>query len=222
MSPIISLLLSGLWIVAYIQSPFLLLIFYGRLKSIRTLEVLSGPKFVLPGIGAVVLLLYFAGLPDAGLSEHVPLGYAHFLISGLLLGGFYGVALWFRYTTLESVVLAILSVLAVDELWQTPYNVLNWTSGLQAAEVGLATGGWSLMSIPIFLYFLAKFKPGLIADRLSIAALGLAGSLTCAMLLFPWWSYWLTLPWALCIGSSISAGRYTALIPRNARAINAV
>jgi hypothetical protein len=75
----------------------------------------------------------------------------------LVIGAYLVLAFKLEYAKLDSLVLAVLTMIAIDELWQTPFNVLNWTSSLFNAEVGLATAGWNLMSLPLLLYFVVKF-----------------------------------------------------------------
>lgn len=160
----LTLLFSALWIYAYILSPFILLCSYNLLARIQWI---ASPWIVFPGVsggGVYLFLTYYPFLRGQGFSFQGPLLYSHFLIaSGLLLGLYSYLGFRMKYSKLEALTLALLTTLAIDQLWQLPLDIFNWSASLQSLETGLATGAFSFISIPVLIYFLLKFgkKPSL-------------------------------------------------------------
>ena len=89
-----------------------------------------------------------------------------------------------------------MTLFAIDELWQTPYNVVNWTQSLWAFQVGVSTAAWNLMAIPFAFYFVKRVNGKIRFDYLTsvlfyAAAMGTAMGTT--KLVFD--PYWLIIPW---------------------------
>lgn len=138
------ILLQAAWVFTGIQSPFLAACFYFPIR--RFAPRLASP---LPVFALVILVsvFWFLEFPFAD--------YLHFLIAGGVLLLCYSFLVFrLRYQNVDSLVLSVLVLIALDELWQTPFNALNWTHSIIFAEVGLATAGWNLMAIPLVLAFL--------------------------------------------------------------------
>lgn len=142
-------LLAVIWTYGGIMSPFLLLCSYGLFERRNWLV---SPSLVIPGavLGSFFLFERFQSVAFAL--------YYHFLVAGALFLVCYSLLLFkWGYSEPQALTLSILTIIACDELWQMPFNILNWTHSFQYAAVGLTTGGWDLMSIPLIFYFLLRF-----------------------------------------------------------------
>lgn len=143
------MILTVAWVYIGILSPFLILCSY---DIVERRPWLVSPSLVLPGavLGSFYLFEKFQSVPFAF--------YSHFLVAGGLFTICYALLLFqWKYTGPQALALSALTVIACDELWQMPFNILNWTHSLTYAEIGLATGAWDLMSIPLIFYFLLRF-----------------------------------------------------------------
>lgn len=143
------ILFTAAWVYIGILSPFFLLCGYW---IIERQKVLTSPIVILPtvALGSFAFYEQFKTVAFAF--------YSHFLVGGALFIVCYSLLLFqWKYTGPQAVVLSLLTVIACDELWQMPFNILNWTHSWLYAATGLATGGFDLMSIPLIFYFLLRF-----------------------------------------------------------------
>lgn len=155
-----TIFISALWVFTAIQSPLLIACSYGLLRKVRW----AAQHFVVFPVVFLVCLFWFLYFPIGAM-------YSHFLFAAAVVLSMYTILLTKSgYDGLDALVLASLTLIAVDELWQMPFNLLNWTSSLNYAEIGLATAGWNLMSIPLLLYFVLKFNGRISLDWRSKAA----------------------------------------------------
>lgn len=141
-----------------------------------------------------------------GIVQPLDYHYSHFVVAGFFVLAFYWLAAFrFRFAQIDALALSVLALIAADELWQTPLNIVNWTSSVRGLQIGLATGAWDLMAIPIFLYFLWRINRRL---KLSEAARVLIISSVALTALVTFWFaqgelpnangvYFLILPWSL-------------------------
>lgn len=139
------LLLAAVWDFCAIFSPLIILCWYPRLKMVNWL---GSPYVVAPAsIGVSVFAFLFFG----GDSLYGLLVSDHFLIGGIML---LGSCLLFQktYSRTVSFLMAVLVILASDQLWQVPLDIINWSVSYRAAEVGLSTVSFSFMSLPVLLY----------------------------------------------------------------------
>ena len=185
-------LTSILWVFGGILSPFLTFCSYDLLK--KRFEWLASPYLVCPSVLAASLLAFEFTIdtPQGIISAH----YDHFLFAGIFLLVCYGFLGWLQYSNVDSLVLSIMTLFAIDELWQTPYNVVNWTQSLWAFQVGVSTAAWNLMAIPFAFYFVKRVNGKIRFDYLTsmlfyAAAMGTA--MGTAKLVFD--PYWLIIPW---------------------------
>ena len=182
-----------LWVFAGILSPFLTFCSYGLLK--KRLDWLAGPEFVTPSVILASLAAYeftFA-TPQGIVSAH----YDHFLYAGAFFLVCYFVMNWgYKYSNADSFVLSVMTLFAIDELWQTPYNVVNWTESLWAFQVGISTAAWNLMAIPFAFYFVKRINERIRFDYLTSIIFYVAALLTImATLKLIFDPYWLIIPW---------------------------
>ena len=147
---------SPIWIYVYLLGPFFILCSYPLLKRKPSL---GSPKLIIPT--AFAFSSFFAWLypwiwiPNGGAGYglvHFYGGFAFFLIAYLLLG------FKLHYEKLDAAILAFLTVIAVDQLWQIPYDATNWTQSGYGLEAGIATAAFSFMSLPVLFYVLLKAK----------------------------------------------------------------
>ena len=225
------ILAAPLFIYLGIQSPFLVACFYGAMKRFPKV---ASPYLVVPAVATVCGWFYFEGIWENGSG----LAYSHFIYAGFFLLGTYFLAQRWGYSAVDSLVLAILTEMALDELWQMPYNLTIWPQSLLNFEVGIVTAGWNLMSIPLIAVFLIKFNgsvrfdmptKALLAASLVLTAYGtVIVGLSMAGGTFNEGYYvgamprpltdWLLLPWFLfflALFRSSSAGRDKAGLPHN-------
>jgi hypothetical protein len=148
---------TAIWVFARIQSPFLLACSY---QLIKRFDKIASPYLIVPGLSAICLAPFLGILP----SDAQPFSF-HFLVAGgFMLSSYFW--LWrVGYSRPDSLVLSILVFVASDALWQIPYNFYLWTYSLRFLEVGLATDGWNLMSIPLIGYFLLKMNGKIAIDK---------------------------------------------------------
>jgi hypothetical protein len=141
-------LFVAVWVFVGIQSPLLIFCSYGLLKRF---DWLASPKLVFPSVAAVslVFFLFFDRIATN------PAFYSHFLFAGgFLLLSYFLLVKW-EYSKVDALVLSILTVIAIDELWQMPMNIVNWSTW-HGFAVGFTTAGWNLMSMPFTFYFILK------------------------------------------------------------------
>ena len=153
---LITSIFSVVWVYLYIQSPFLLFCFYPTMKRF---DGLFRPVFVVPVVVAASLFYFEETLASP------PTYSFHFLIAGSFIVSSYMVCMRSGFQRTEAFILSVLTMIAVDELWQMPYNIVLWTKSLEGFAIGIATGGWNLMSIPFIAYFLIKFRGHLFLAR---------------------------------------------------------
>lgn len=203
------ILYSAIWVFVGIQSPFLIFCAYGLLKRIPWI---ASPWLVVPGISSVCAIFYLAS-PFVATN---PAFYDHFLYAGIFILAAY-FAFWraFDYSKLDSLILSLLTMIAIDALWQLPIDIVDWSWGWHYLEVGMATAAWNLMSIPFLFYFVLKINGRISLDMLAKALLGfsiastLAAVETISVIPDP---YFLVLPWFLFVVSTVRSSRIGAAV----------
>lgn len=129
------------------MSPFLIVCFYGAMKKVSWI---ASPWIVFPSVGgfSLALSLFFT-------SGHIL--FFHFLFAGILfLAAYSYLAFKTRYERIDSLVLSFLLIIAVDQLWQISFDLVNWTQSVYQFALGFTTAGWDFMAIPILFYFVLK------------------------------------------------------------------
>lgn len=211
---LITSIFSVVWVYLYIQSPFLLFCFYPTMKRF---DGLFRPVFVVPVVVAASLFYFeetFASPPTYSF---------HFLIAGSFIVSSYILCMRSGFQRTEAFVLSMFAMIAVDELWQMPYNIVLWTKSLEGFTVGIATGAWNLMAIPFIGYFLIKSRGrlfltrsaksllvGLISAEILLAVLLELSSQKCPyndelyLMVFPWFAFFLMLFRASRMNPSVS------------------
>lgn len=170
-----SFLLAIPWVYMAIMGPFFILCWY---ETLRRHQSFADPAVVLPlvlAVSAFFASFYTVLWPVNG---GVLYGLEHFMGAGVLVLGCYWL-LGFRlgYQRMDALLLGILAVLAADQLWQLPYDIVNWNS-VYNAEVGLSTVAWSFISVPVLLYIVLKANGRIKTDGAAKYALLLAGAMT--------------------------------------------
>jgi len=111
---------------------------------------LASPWLVLPGAAAVATALFWLT------------GYLHYAPFVLFFSGLYLYLLkGLKMKAPDSFAVAAMATFASDQLWQLPLYFHTWTQSAYLAEIGLATAGFSLMSVPFALFFVWKAGGGL-------------------------------------------------------------
>ena len=182
-----NIVLAIFWTYAYFESPLLIWLMY---PAYRRFTWLGSPKLVFPTVAAMSVFL--------AVTHDQP----HMLAAGLMVAiSYYLLAFKLGYPRLESVVMSVLMVLAIDQLWQLPLDFVHWQT-LQGAEVGLVTGGLSWTSLPILFYFLGNVRGKIRASQVSLLLL----IVVVALMLNPYADpYWLIVPWFLFFLSVFAA-----------------
>jgi hypothetical protein len=181
-----SFLESSLWVYAYIESPLLIWLLY---PAIKKMTWLGSPKLVFAAVSVETALFAY---------QHQQ---PHIIVAGIMVLAAYSLLVFrWKYPRLESIILAVLAVLAVDQLWQVPLDILHWSTPFNAA-IGLATGAFSWMSVPIFFYFVSgaggRIRVGRTAEAFAsvgiiLAALSLLFDLDLAYAaVIPWFLFFL-------------------------------
>lgn len=170
-------LVSAVWIYSGIESPLLVVCFYGLMDRFR---FLTSKYVVMPSVAMVCGYFFLNGAVAQPF-------YSHFAIAAAFILSCYLLCNRFGYASPQSLSLALLTLIAVDELWQTPFNSLNWTYSLSSFEIGIATAGWNLMSLPLIGASLIRFR---FAPKLS--TVGKKWLLVCAALtIFEIWRFYI-------------------------------
>lgn len=164
-----SFLESAIWIYASIQSPFLIACSYGLIDRFKWI---ASPYVVAPSIGGICLGFFLFGPAGTGG------GYVHFLYAGGFMLSVYFLTLRFGYSRPQALLFAVLTEIAIDELWQMPYNLMIWPQSLLNFEVGITTAGWNLMALPLVGYFLLRFNGRMRLDGYGKGVLLVASALT--------------------------------------------
>jgi hypothetical protein len=185
-------ILTALWVYARIQSPLLISCSYGL---IRRFDRLASPWLVVPSVSIVSSIYFLVPVQNADF----PLLWSHIPIAGAMLISIYLWLGWIGYSRPESLVLSVLTVIALDVLWQIPWDVPLWVQSWHNFAVGMTTMGWDAMSIPFLGYFVLKFNGRWVMDSNSAAQLGIATIWTlsyCIWLPLSFDDYILILPWS--------------------------
>lgn len=208
-------ILVAVWVYARIQSPFLILCSYGLIKR---MDKLASPFVVVPAITGVCALFYLAPPSRADF----PLMFPHLIFAAFFILGGYFVCLKLSYSRPDALVLSLLCFVAIDELWQTPWNFQLWTKSLRYFEVGITTGAWNLMSLPIIGYLLLKINHNIMMDSMGrfalVASLGLTFLASVALQdplapISPFdYNYVLVLPWFFFFMSLFHSSRASSSI----------
>ena len=183
----------------------LLVIIYGPLRRIAWI---SSPYIVVPSILAASSFFAIDYTAIWPLNNGAAYGYLHFYAGAALFLLFYYILGWkLKYRRLDALILSTVAIIAIDELWQIPINIYNWTSSWHAAEIGVATGGFSLMSIPIFFLFIKAINDGIKIDKFAKEILLIASVWTICDVLILYQPYLLVLPWSMFLLSVSRASR---------------
>lgn len=134
---------EALWTVVGILGPLFILALYPVFERTKLLS----PFLVVPGMLALTAFLYFFWGPH--------LQYSHFLTGSAVFFALYlpSVFRW-RYRSTDGFVLSALAVLAADQLWQIPVYIEDW--GKAGGALWAAGAMFSMMSLPLFFYFLGR------------------------------------------------------------------
>lgn len=188
------------WDCVYLMGPLFILCGYPILKRNGWL---GRPVLVVPIAFAFSSFFAYFYPTIWSLPGEVVYGFEHFY-GGLAMFLFLYCLLGFRfgYSKLDAAVLSFLCVIAIDQLWQIPYDTA-WIGNSQSAAVGLATAGFSLMSIPVLFYVLyqaiGRVRMSFAKDLLMIAVLltGIDCLQYCVSecLTAPNFPYYLIVPW---------------------------
>lgn len=138
-------LLDDLFTYVGIQSPFLIWCFYPILKR---LAKLATPLPVFLAVSGTCIFFYLTRASNI-----------HFLYAaGFILISYSLLAFKLRYSKLDALVLSVLTLIAIDQMWQIPYYIFNWPTNLLQFEAGISHAAWNLMSLPFIFYFVLKAK----------------------------------------------------------------
>ena len=162
------------WTIVGILGPLYILALYPLFERTK----LCSPGLVVPGIIGLALFFYFFWGPG--------LHYSHFLVgAGVFLSVYLPNIYRWGYRSTDAFVLSALATLAADQLWQLPIYVEQWSQSTANFVFGLSGAGLSMMSLPLWGYFLMRTgKPRM--DTVSRVALCVASMLSISLLSVYW------------------------------------